>query len=207
MDQISHPSHREIKLNLNKSRFTFRAKTNWVVIAGAPSSGKSTLINQLMERGFKTVPEMARLYLNQELAKGRSIQEIRSEQKALQYCFMDMQIKTEQELNPAEFLFLDRGLPDHFGYCRLAEVDPNEFLADCFHFQYACVYILAPLQYEEDGLRDTEAGIVNYFDYWTTRDYQDLGYEVTRVPVLPREERLNFILTDLSTKSLLKDRS
>ena len=57
----------------------FRIQTNWHVITGAASCGKTTLINQLAEKEFQTVPETARLYIKQEMAKGNTIHPIRSD--------------------------------------------------------------------------------------------------------------------------------
>jgi ABC-type molybdenum transport system ATPase subunit/photorepair protein PhrA len=37
----------------------FKVQTNWHVITGALCSGKTTLIDQLTEMGFQTVPENA----------------------------------------------------------------------------------------------------------------------------------------------------
>jgi len=54
----------------------FRVQTNWHVITGTVSSGKSTLIDQLADRGFQTVPETGRLCFERKMAKGRTIDEI-----------------------------------------------------------------------------------------------------------------------------------
>jgi predicted ATPase len=53
----------------------FEVQTNWHVITGAPCSGKTTLIDQLANQGFQTVPEAARQYFEQEMASGRTIDE------------------------------------------------------------------------------------------------------------------------------------
>jgi predicted ATPase len=44
----------------------FRVQTNWHVITGASSSGKTTLIDLLADRGFQTVPEAGRQYFERE---------------------------------------------------------------------------------------------------------------------------------------------
>jgi predicted ATPase len=106
----------------------------------------------------------------------------------------------ERKLNPEDFLIMDRGIPDQFTYCRVAGVNPNKFLKDSFHFKYAAVFILDPLPFENDGYRDPEADIVDYFDAWTARDYQALGYETIRIPALLHEQRLAFVLEILSQK-------
>lgn len=200
MDQ---PEFRDIELDPGLCSTPYEVHTNWHVIAGAPSAGKTTLVDQLAQLGFKTAPEPARLYMDQEFAKGRTIQEIRKDRKKLQHTFFELQLDMERKLNPEEFLIMDRGIPDQFTYCRVAGVNPNKFLKDSFHFQYAAVFILDPLPFENDGYRDPEADIVDYFNAWTVRDYQALGYETIRIPALPHEERLANVLEELSLKGFV----
>jgi predicted ATPase len=109
----------------------------------------------------------------------------------------------ENQLTPDDFVFLDRGIPDQFTYCRIAGLDPNKFVKECFHNRYKRVFILAPLPFDRDGYRDREIEIVDYFDEWITRDYQALGYKTIRVPVLPIHERSRFILDKLEQLNLI----
>ena len=53
--------------------------TRWCVITGAPSSGKTAVILDLERRGFRVVHEAARAYIEQELEKGRRLQEVKSD--------------------------------------------------------------------------------------------------------------------------------
>ena len=181
----------------------YQVNTNWHVIAGAPSAGKTTLIELLAGMGFATALEPARLYMDQEFAKGRTIQDIRKDQKQLQRTFLRLQLNMESQLTPRDFIFLDRGIPDQFTYCRIAGLDPNQFAHECFHYRYKTVFILAPLPFDKDGYRDPEAEIVDYFDEWITRDYQALGYRPIRVPVCPPDDRVGFILDHLKGSNLI----
>ena len=45
--------------------------------------------------------------------------------------------------------------------------------------------------------------IASYLDEWQTRDYRALGYSVVKVPVMPPEERLAFVLERLSVQELI----
>ena len=197
------PKTKFINLDQELLSSSFQMQTNWHVIAGAPSAGKSTLIEQLANKGYNTAPEPARLYMDQEFAKGRTIRDIRKDQKKLQHTFLKLQLKMESQLNPSDFIFLDRGIPDQFSYCRIAGLDPNKFVKECFHKRYKTVFILAPLPFDKDGYRDPEVEIVDYFDEWITRDYQTLGYKTIRVPVLPTHERLGFVLDKLKQSNLI----
>jgi hypothetical protein len=72
----------------------FGVQTNWHVITGAPSSGKTTLIDQLADKGFQTVPETGRLHVEREVARGRTIDEIR-EDETIQRGIADTQLRIE----------------------------------------------------------------------------------------------------------------
>ena len=61
----------------------FESQTNWHVITGSSCSGKTTLINQLKKHGFKTIPEVARQYIEGEIARGHTLEDIRCDQAAL----------------------------------------------------------------------------------------------------------------------------
>ena len=202
---LDRPQHdfRTIELDPDLLSTPFKVQTNWHVISGAPSSGKTTLINQLADRGFQTVPETARRIIEQEIARGRTIHEILEDRAALQRRLMEALIGVERGLRASEALFLDRGIPDYFAYCRICGVDPNEFLAACFHHRYASVFMLDPLPFQENGTRDDDVAIAGYLGDWATRDYIALGYDVVRVPVLAPKERVAFVLERLSEQGLM----
>jgi predicted ATPase len=54
-----------------------------------------------------------------------------------------------------------------------------------------------------DGARIDDKAYPDLFDEWLERDYSALGYHVVRVPVLSPEDRLAFVLENLSEQGLL----
>ena len=48
----------------------------WYVLTGGPCSGKTTLIDELKQRGYSVFPEPARIVIASELAQGKTIQDI-----------------------------------------------------------------------------------------------------------------------------------
>ena len=178
----------------------FRVQTNWHVITGAPSSGKTTLIDQLANQGFQTVPETPHLYIEREMAKGRTIHEILANRAALQRSIVEMQLSVEGGLGETDLVFLDRAVPDCLAWNRALGLDLNEILLECFHHRYASVFILDPLPYQGNGVRDHDGVKVGYLDEWLARA---LGYEVVRVPVLAPDQRLAFVLERLSEQGLV----
>jgi predicted ATPase len=181
----------------------FGVQTNWHVITGAPCCGKTTLIDQLANQGFQTVPETAHLYIARQLARGRTIHEIRANMAAVQRGLIDTMLEIEHGLRANDVLFLDRALPDTLAFCRAYGLNPNEILLECFHYRYASVFILDPLPFQRNGTRDGDAPRVGYLDEWLAADYCALGYRVVRVPILPPQERVAFVLERLSEQGLI----
>lgn len=191
--------HRSTTLDHGLLSAPYKIQTNWHVITGAPCSGKTTLINRLAKQGFQTIPESARFFIEREMAVGQVDHPIHINPAALQRSIRGMQMKVEAGLSPDDVLFLDGAVPGSLAWYRVYGLDPNEILPDCFQHHYASVFILAPLPFRKDEERVPEMdAIAGYLDDWHTRDYIALGYPVVRVPVLPPETRLAFVLERLA---------
>ena len=95
MADTSPQGFRTTELDPDSLSTPFAVQTNWVVIGGAQSCGKTTLVDRLAEQGFQTLPEGARLYLEREMASGRAIDEIREDLAALQRAIADTQVDIE----------------------------------------------------------------------------------------------------------------
>lgn len=198
MTGSSQQDHNFLDLDPEVLLTPFQVVTNWHVITGAPSCGKTTLIDLLAESGFQTVPEIAHQHIESKLASGLTLDEIFKNRIVLQRELIDLQIEAEKGLVAGKLIFLDRALPDSLSFNRFVGRDPNEFLLDCFTHRYASVFILDPLPYDADGIRDFDAPYVEFIDEWITQDYQTLGYDVVRVPVLSPRERLAFVLARIT---------
>jgi predicted ATPase len=181
----------------------FGVQTNWHVITGAPCSGKTTFIDLLADRGFPTIPQIGRVYVEKEMAKGRTTDEILENAAVNQRCIVEMQAGFERELRVDEVAFLDSGSPDCLTYCRVMGLDPNAILAECFHHRYASVFLLDRFPFQQDGVRFEDDDTADLIDEWLVRDYGALGYDVVRVPILPPQERVTFVLERLSEQGLI----
>jgi len=195
---------RELLIELDPDLLStpFRVPTKWHVITGGACCGKTTLIDLLADKGFQTVGEIPREYIEREVAKGRTLDEIFGSQ-ADERAITDMQRRVEHGLRATDVAFLDRALPDFLWFWRLFGLNPNELLAECFHHRYASVFILDLLPLQLDGARIEDEAYTVLFDEWLVRDYTALGYRVVRVPVLSPEGRLAFVLETLSEQGLI----
>lgn len=194
MADLSRHDHRSTELHTDLLCTPCTVQTRWHVITGAPSCGKTTLIDLLAARGFETVPETARTYMEAEVARGRSLDEIHADPAGLQRSIQRRQVAVERGLRADDLLFLDGAVPGSLAWYRLFGLDPNEALPDCFHHRYAAVFVLDRLPLQLNGYRFGDDAYEGFLDGWLTRDYRSLGYAVIRVPVLPPEERLALVL-------------
>ena len=172
----------------------FGVETNWHVITGAPSCGKTSLINLLAGKGFQTVPEGARQYMEREISSGRTIDEIHENGADLQRKILDLQLGIESGLRAIDVAFLDGAVPGSLAWYRVFGLNLNEVLRQCFHRRYASVFVLDRLPLQPNGLRFEDDAHARFLDEWIARDYRALGYNVVEVPVLMPEDRLAFVL-------------
>jgi predicted ATPase len=203
MPDRSQHDFRITELDTDLLSTPYGVQTNWHVITGAPCSGKSTLIDQLADRGFQTVPETGRIYFEREMAKGRTADEIRENMAAIQTAILDMQLEIEHGLRANDAIFLDGAVPGSLAWYRAFGLNPNEILLECFHHRYASVFVFDLLPFQDDGARNGDAPIVGFLDEWLAHDYNALGYNIVRVPVLSLQERLAFVLERVSEQGLI----
>ncbi|MDN3723931.1 ATP-binding protein [Aequorivita sp. SDUM287046] len=173
-------------------------ETNWCVITGGPSTGKTTTINMLAERGYKTTIEHARHYIDTMRVDGQSVEELRSNKRAFQLGVLDMQIEQEASIDPNDLVFLDRAIPDALAYYRFLELTVDKILKEALRkVNYKKVFILDKLPLINDYARLESENDQNKIHSLITAVYESLPFPVVHVPVLPPSERVDFILNNL----------
>jgi len=173
-------------------------QTNWYVITGGPSSGKTTTVNILRERGYITTMEHARHFLDTQRLKGRTIEEVRKNQREFQLGVLDMQIEQENEIAPNVQAFLDRAIPDALAYYRFLNLSVDEKLIKALQtVSYKKIFIMDYLPLKNDYARNENAEAQKKIHELITEVYESLSFPVVHVPVLPAEERVDFILKNL----------
>lgn len=173
-------------------------QTNWYVITGGPSSGKTTTVNILRERGYITTMEHARHFLDTQRLKGRTIEEVRKNQREFQLGVLDMQIEQENEIAPEVQVFLDRAIPDALAYYRFLNLTEDDKLIEALkNVSYKKVFIMDYLPLKNDYARNENAEAQKKIHELITEVYESLPFPVIHVPVLPAEERVDFILKNL----------
>lgn len=168
------------------------------MITGGPSSGKTTTVNILKSRGYKTTIEDARHYIDLQRITGRKIEDIRRNKAVFQRTVVDLQVQQEASLDPNELVFLDRAIPDSLAYYRFTGLEPTEkLLAAVAACSYKKVFIMDLLPLDHDYARTEDDLDQLQINELITEVYESMPAPVVRVPVLAAEARADFILANL----------
>jgi len=169
-------------------------RTNWYVITGAPCSGKTAVINGLEQKGYQVVHEVARAYIDEQLQKGRSISQIKADILSFESHILYKKIEIEQSLAENTIIFLDRAVPDSIAYYMIEGLNPDDPLHKSKLTRYKRIFLFERLGFEKDDIRSEDEKIAAQLDRLLQKSYDMLGYDVTHVPLMPVERRIDFIL-------------
>ena len=172
-------------------------QTNWVVITGAPCSGKTVVICRLAELGYLVVHETARAYIDAEIAKGRTVEQIRADEHAFERRILYEKLKIEAALSPEAHVFLDRGVPDSIAYFKSAGLDTTEPVRKSTLYRYKKIFLFDRLAFKKDAVRAEDDDEAARLDLLLEQSYRELGYPIVRVPFFSIQKRTEFILNHL----------
>jgi predicted ATPase len=175
-----------------------KTQTNWYVITGGPSTGKTTTVNLLRSKGYKTTIEHARHYIDTQLIKGKTVAAMRQNQQSFQAGILDMQIEQESLLSAEEMVFLDRAIPDALAYYRFLDLSEDEKLLQAMSsVSYRKIFILDRLPLIKDYARIEDEETQKKIHEFIIEVYQSLPFPIITVPVLDPEERVLYILNNI----------
>lgn len=173
-----------------------------IVITGGPGTGKSTILNELINQKYNCMPEISREIILKAREKG--IEQLFLK-KPLLFSQLLLEGREEQFLQAhkmkTEIVFFDRGIPDVHGYMNYLGVDyPSIYKEISKKNRYTSVFMLPPWQeiYTSDNERyenfEQSLAIHNHLK----KTYLDLDYEIIEVPKGTIEKRVNFILNSIN---------
>lgn len=173
-----------------------------IVIIGGPGTGKSTIIDGLIEKGFCCYPEISRQVTLE--AKKQGIEQLFLENPLL---FSELllegrkkQFKSALE-EPHEVVFIDRGIPDVLAYMHyIGDSYPAHFDLACRENIYTKIFILPPWEeiYVSDEARYENFEQAKLIQNHLVETYQKYGYQLLEVPKDTLDNRILFILDQIS---------
>jgi len=173
---------------------------NWYVITGGPSSGKTTVLNELAKLGYIIYPEAARVLIDEEIAKGKSIEEIRGNEAEFQRKALMIKIEVEKRAPKDKIVFFDRAIPDSIAYYQICGLDPKEVFKFCQEKRYRKIFFFEQLPFENDYARVEDSKTIKKLTRLLKESYENLGYEVINIPAISAEDRVQKILSEINFK-------
>jgi len=173
-----------------------------IVIIGGPGTGKTTIIEGLVDKGHCCYPEISREVTLE--AKKQGIEQLFLE-KPLLFSELLLEGRKKQFQNALdeahEMVFIDRGIPDVLAYMHyIGDSYPATFDNACREYQYSKIFLLPPWEeiYIGDDARYENFEQAKLIYAHLVETYQNYGYELIEVPKDTMDNRILFILDEIS---------
>ena len=166
------------------------------VLTGGPSSGKTTLLHALRDRGYLVAGESARELLKEMRCAPSGFDAL----LAFQNRIYALQYEKEAEMMFVDSpwpCFLDRSLIDDIAYRRYY-FDSSLKKSVLLEARYRRIFFLERLEFENDGVRlESATSSPAALEHHLWRSYIEHGYELIRVPAAPLPQRVALVLSAL----------
>lgn len=179
-------------------------KSSTALLIGAPSTGKTSVLQELEQKGFICFEEISR-QVTQE-ARDEGIEHLfKKEPLLFSEKLLDGRIR--QFLSAQSYgdqtVFIDRGLPDITAYMDMVRVSYPEKFSEANHqYRYDVVFWFPVWKriYKSDKERYEDFDLAQNIENHLIESYQSLGYDLIEVPKLSVDKRVEFILSHLKLK-------
>ncbi len=173
--------------------------SQWYVVTGGPRSGKTSTLGYVARKGFLVLPETARVLIDYEMSRGKTLEEIRSDEAGFQRKVLKMKIEVEKNVPRDRIVFFDRAIPDSIPYLQVCGVDVRDEVKRILgnEKRYQKVFLLAQVPFKKDYAVTEDEPKAKLLSKLLKETYEELGYDVVDVPVMSVMERDEFILKSL----------
>jgi len=172
----------------------------YFIITGAPSTGKSSVVNELIKRGYVCHDEIARQVIKENQGKNNNLLPWVDMLAFSDEVYSRME-KLVASLGNDTLCFLDRSMVDLIGYMNFANQEaPVRYAEGAKKAGYSPDVFYMPFwkdifANDEQRLESTEEAMK--IDKSLRSAYTDLGFNLVEVPIGSIEERVDYILEQL----------
>lgn len=176
-----------------------------IIITGAPGTGKTSIIKELKERGFKCYDEVARTVIKEEIDKSEFL-------PWMDVIGFSKKVIAASQLNINDSMahstsFFDRGLPDTVAYLRVSNINHDLGIGDLLpSINYCRKVFITPFWadiYTNDNERRESEAQAKKIEEALISTYQDYGFEIVNIEIGSVVARTQFVLDVLSESEIL----
>jgi predicted ATPase len=175
--------------------------SRFFVVTGGPGSGKTSLLQELTQRGLCCTAEAGRgVIQDQRRIDGRALPWNDPLLFAELMLSWDMRSYHDAEERTGPVIF-DRGVPDVLGYLRLVGLSAPAHIHNAARsFLYNPTVFVAPpwreiFHQDNERKQDFDVAVRTYNSLVAT--YADLNYRLVEMPCLPVSDRAKFVLNKI----------
>ncbi len=170
------------------------------IITGAPGTGKTAIINELMQRGYYCAEEISREIIAEQLLSGGTILPWK-DQIAFENHIADLRKEQYVSSSDTENYFFDRSSIDCVAYLKANKLEPTtkiiQIIKKCIFNKQVFITPFWEDIYINDGERIEDIASAMNIEKSLIEIYKSLGYKLVKVPKLSIIERVNFILSKI----------
>ena len=163
------------------------------VLAGGPCSGKTTLLHALAQAGYSIRQETAKVWLDE--ADPHERKSMRMDPISWQRHVFRADVEMTMEVPPDDLVFCDTSCVENLIFGERAGLAfGTNTQAWLRRYRYRRVFFCEPLAtYEQTVIRKEPQEVALSISAQIAQRYQDLGYDIVRVPALSVEDRIAWI--------------
>ncbi len=179
-------------------------KSRKIVITGGPSTGKSTVIKDLKDRGFICFDEVSRDIIKQAKLEGVE-QLFLTDPLLFSQKLIEGRVKQYHQADSLNepIIFFDRGIPDVNAYLKYSKQNiPKDFEEITRAHPYdRLVFIMPPWDeiFTNDAERYENFNQAQLIHNKLVNYYKELGYYLIFVPFGPVKKRVDYIIESIKT--------
>ncbi|MEZ4606967.1 MAG: AAA family ATPase [Deinococcales bacterium] len=186
---------------LSLTHQSVKPKHNFFVISGCSGSGKSTLLDALKAQGETVVMEAGRRVVKEQLELGLDGLPWENTQRFIELCVVKGIADFDTHVSVKGRVFFDRSLIEFTTAEAFGLQLPTALNEALSLRRYAPLVFMSPpwetlFQTDDERRHSFEDAVAEY--KVLVPSYQAFGYQIVYLPQIPVEERVSFVLSQLS---------
>lgn len=174
-----------------------RRNTSWVLITGAPGSGKTTIVNYMAAAGWRAIDDPGRAEFEHQLKNGIPPNIVRHDYRRFQHLVLKRVLRIVDLIPDDEQVLFDYGIAESLAFMKVAGIPWDNVIVEAaarLHFRQVFLLDIVPLPLDSDDIIRNESELSrsllrNLFQ----EIYQVLGHNPIRVPLMGVKERFDLI--------------